>query len=123
MGVKTIGYYITATTPNDFQLAPKTPADAECWEERQVQCKTNKTLFENARKAFRANQMAEWHKAGYDSYTFIKGDVGITFDNDEFFEDINSESKIGDLNKALKNMGKSKIFAQGFAKSFTNVFA
>jgi hypothetical protein len=123
MGVKTIGYYITAATPNDYSMAPKTPADAECWEERQLQWKTNKTLFDNARKAFRANQMVEWHKAGYDSYTFIKGDVGITFDNDEFFEDINSESKIGDLNKALKNMGKSKIFAQGFAKSFTNVFA
>ena len=123
MGVKTIGYYIKTCTPNKYDLVPLVCASAGDYGERQGQYHANKVLREGARKTFRSNQMVEWHKAGYDSYAFIKGDVDMAANNEEFFGDITSESKKCDINKALQNLGKSKIFARAFAKSFTNVFA
>jgi hypothetical protein len=125
MDVKTVGYYITAQPPTMIELKPirSTNNLDQSYEERMAKMKSDLATYQAARKLFRTNMLMQWPKAGYDSYFFIKSHTDITADNEEFFEDIDSTSSTGDLNKALRNMGKSKIFSRVFAKSFTSVFA
>jgi len=104
LGDTTVGFYITRNI-------------------RQEYYSTNLAACPKARKTFNESGIVkELDKdTEYDAYYFMKALPKL--DDGDDFSNINENSKKADLNKALKSMGKNRIFTRVFAKTLAEAIA